>query len=233
MVSEVARLDSKRADLAEHLGTVYAQRFSDEKSIAKDAVWAEIVGYIQRYVDQNEPVLDVACDRGHFIRHVQARERWATDIRDVRDHLSSETHFVQADGTVMDNHLPEAYFGTVWLSNYLEHLPSVDLVLQQIQAAYTVMKPGGRIIVLQPNIRLTGGKYWDFLDHKTPLTEKSLQEAAEVAGFKTVRVVTRFLPYSTKSRLPQNRKLVRMYLAFPPAWWLLGKQTLYIGERVT
>jgi len=25
---------------------------------------------------------------------------------------------------------------------------------------------------------------------------------------------------------------VRMYLRFPPAWLLLGKQSLYVGERV-
>jgi hypothetical protein len=31
--------------------------------------------------------------------------------------------------------------------------------------------------------------------------------------------------------LPQNARLVRLYLAFPPAQWLLGKQTLYIAER--
>ena len=41
--------------------------------------------------------------------------------------------------------------------------------------------------------------------------------------------MTRFLPYSTKGRLPTAPALVRAYLAFPPAWWLLGKQTLYVG----
>jgi hypothetical protein len=43
--------------------------------------------------------------------------------------------------------------------------------------------------------------------------------------------VTRFLPYTTKGRLPQARRLVRLYLRFPPAWLVLGKQTLYIAER--
>jgi hypothetical protein len=39
----------------------------------------------------------------------------------------------------------------------------------------------------------------------------------------------RFIPYSTKGRLPSNAALVRAYLAFPPAWRLMGKQTLYVG----
>ncbi len=86
-------------------------------------------------------------------------------------------------------------------------------------------------MVLQPNIRLTGGRYWDFLDHKTPITEKSLEEAASLVGFRTKRLVTRFLPYSTKSKLPQSPILVRWYLRLPPAWWLLGRQTLYVGTK--
>ena len=84
-------------------------------------------------------------------------------------------------------------------------------------------------IVLQPNIRLVGPRYWDFIDHRVALTERSLLEAAELAGLRTHKLVTRFLPYSTKGRLPAAPWLVRAYLSFPPAWLLLGKQTLYVG----
>src|SRR5436309_2517447 len=40
-----------------------------------------------------------------------------------------------------------------------------------------------------------------------------------------------FLPYAPKGRLPQGPAFVRAYLAFPPAWLLFGKQTLYVGEK--
>ena len=40
-----------------------------------------------RWIDPDEAVLDIACDRGYFVRWVQARERWATDIRDMRENL--------------------------------------------------------------------------------------------------------------------------------------------------
>jgi hypothetical protein len=117
------------------------------------------------------------------------------------------------------------------MSNYLEHLPSSEAVIRQLRVALELLKPGGRLLVLQPNIRLLGGAYWDFIDHKVALTEKSLAEAAELAGFTTLEVVTRFLPYTVKSRLPQHPALVRAYLAFRPAWRVLGKQTLYVAER--
>jgi hypothetical protein len=119
----------------------------------------------------------------------------------------------------------------VFMSNYLEHLPTQDAVLEQLLAAAAVTRSGGRLIVLQPNIRLVHERYWDFLDHRVALTDRNLREACETAGFKTERVIIRFLPYTTKSRLPQSGPLVRAYLSFPPAQWLLGKQTLYVGMK--
>lgn len=214
------------------LDRIYETRFSHDDAAAKDTVWVEVCSYLQRFVDSDAPVLDVAADRGHFVRNIRASERWATDIRDVREHLTDGIRFVQVSGTTMSALLPGNYFGTVFMSNYLEHLSDSDAVIEQLRQAYTVCRPGGRIVILQPNIRLVGGAYWDFLDHKTALTEKSLREAAELVGFRTRHLVTRFLPFTTKTRLPQTAGLVRLYLRFPPAWLLLGKQSLYVGERI-
>jgi hypothetical protein len=117
------------------------------------------------------------------------------------------------------------------MSNYLEHLPSGDQVVEQLKVAQQLLRPGGRVVVLQPNIRLTGGAYWDFIDHKVALTDRSLVEAAEAANLQTERLIVRFLPYTTKGRLPQHPWFVKMYLRFPPAWWIMGRQTLYVGRR--
>lgn len=213
------------------LPELYEARFDEREVSAKDAVWHEIVGYLQRYIEPDAPVLDLGCDRGHFIRWVEARERWATDIRDMRDALPGDVRFVQASGLDLAGALPAAQFGTIFMSNYLEHLESGDAVIDQLRIVAGLLRPGGLVIVLQPNIRLVGPRYWDFIDHRVALTERSLLEAAELAGLATVDLVTRFLPYSTKGRLPTAPRLVRAYLAFRPAWWLMGKQTLFVGER--
>jgi len=219
-----------RPDLASDLGGVYEHRFSDRDARAKDLMWTEVVRYLQRFV-QDGPVLDIACDRGDFIRHVEAAEKWATDIRDVSQHLSPDIHFVQADGLDLPASVPKGHFATVFMSNYLEHLPTSADVIRQFDVAHELLRIGGRVIVLQPNIRLVGAAYWDFIDHKVALTERSLVEAAETSGFRTDRLIVRFLPYTTKSRLPQRASLVRAYLRFPIAWRLLGGQTLYVGTR--
>ena len=213
------------------LKEVYDLRFDEKDKAAKDAIWRELGRFFQRYIEPDAKVIDIACDAGYFIRNIQARERWATDIRPVGDELPRDVHFVRASGLELDDVVPNDYFDLAFFSNYLEHLPSTEAVLEQLRVAHALLKPGGRVLILQPNIRLVGGSYWDFIDHQTALTEKSLAEAARMAGFRTHQVIARFLPYTTKSRLPQSPALVRAYLAFPPAWLLFGKQALYVGEK--
>jgi SAM-dependent methyltransferase len=212
------------------LPELYDARFSEREVSAKRAVWREIVRYLERYIDGTAPVLDIACDRGHFIRWAKGSERWATDIRDMTAYLPEDVRFVQSSGLELGEVLPAGHFGTVFMSNYLEHLASTDEVIDQLRVARALLRPGGRVVILQPNIRLVGPRYWDFIDHRVALTERSLLEAAELAQLRTVDLVTRFLPYSTKGRLPSAGWLVRGYLAIPPAWWLLGRQTLFVGE---
>ena len=219
----------RRAAVSEPLQQLYEARFDEREIRAKQEVWDEIARYLQRYVDPALPLLDIACDRGHFVRAIHATERWASDIRDMRAVLPDDVRFVQASGLDLAATVPIGHFGTVFMSNYLEHLDSSDAVIEQLKVARRLLAPGGRVIVLQPNIRLVGPRYWDFIDHRVALTERSLLEAAELAGLGTERLVTRFLPYSTKGRLPAAGQLVRAYLAFPPIWRVMGKQTLYVG----
>jgi SAM-dependent methyltransferase len=210
---------------------VYARRFPEAEVRRKDLIWREIARWLSRYVPKDAVVLDLACDRGYFIRHIRARERWATDLRDVRSDLGDDIRFVRSDGLQLREKLPAASFDIVFSSNYLEHLAGPNLVIEQLAVVRDLLRPGGTVIVLQPNIALVGGAYWDFIDHRVALTDRSLVEAAELAGLRTRRVIRRFLPYSMKGRLPSHPALVRAYLALPPFWLLLGKQTLYLGTR--
>jgi SAM-dependent methyltransferase len=213
------------------LKEVYEQRFSREDQIGKEAIWRELGRFLQRYVVPGARVVDIACDLGYFIRNIRAADRWATDIRDVAGTLPKDVHFVRASGLDLAAVLPNDHFDLAFFSNYLEHLPSTEAVLQQLKVTFSILKPGGRVLILQPNIRLIGGSYCDFIGHQTALTEKSLAEAAAMAGFTHKKVIARFLPYTTKSRFPQHPLIVRAYLALPPAWLLFGKQTLYLGEK--
>lgn len=211
---------------------LYEVRFDSQDAVAKDRIWREVVGFLARWVDPDAPVLDIGCDRGHFIRFAAGSERWASDVRDVSEALPDDVRFVQGSGLDLAMYIPNGYFGTVFMSNYLEHLPSSDAVIEQLRVACQLLRSEGRLIILQPNIRLVAPRYWDFIDHKVALTESSLIEAATVAGLRTNTLIVRFLPYSTKGRLPAHPAPVRLYLRVPLAWPFLGKQTLYVGTPV-
>src|SRR5690606_20335624 len=94
-----------------------------------------------------------------------------------------------------------------------------------------ILKPGGRLIAMGPNIRYVPGAYWDFIDHHLPLTERSLAEAMLLAGLQPVMSIPRFLPYSTRSRLPKGEFFVRAYLMVPLLWRVFGKQFLIVARR--
>ena len=213
------------------LDTIYATRFDHAAESRKLALWREIVHAIERLVPLGDAVLDVACDQGYFIRNVRAKERWATDVRDLSATFGGDIGFVRANGLELAAAMGERRFDTVFMSNYLEHLPSSDAVIEQLRQASLVLRPGGRVVILQPNIRFTGAAYWDFIDHRTPLTERSLAEACEAVGLVVERVIPRFLPYTTKSRYPQRPELVRLYLRLPILWRIAGQQTLLVARR--
>ena len=213
-------------------GSIYDLRFGERERSAKDAIWREIGRFLQRrYIPESSKVMDIATDAGYFIRNIRAAERWASDLRDTSASMPDGVRFIQSSGLSLDEAAPNDYFDVVFMSNYLEHLDSADTVIRQLRVAHRLLRPGGRVVILQPNIKLVGPAYWDFIDHSVPLTDESLIEAAAVAGFERRDVIRRFLPYTVKGRLPAHPRLVRIYLAVPFAWRLLGKQTLYVGER--
>ena len=177
-------------------------------------------------------VLDPAAGRCEFINAVPAAERWAVDAVEYDEGpTGSGLRLIVSE--VMAAELPPSYFGGVFVSNFLEHLPSQEAVAAFLEKMYDCVVPGGRIAVMGPNFRYTVREYFDFADHTVILTERAVAEHLYAAGFTILRVHPRFVPYSFTSRLPLSARLVRAYLRLPLAWRLLGKQFLVIAERPT
>jgi len=215
------------------LDSIYAARFPERDRAAKDAIWQVLCRqFFQRYVGSEDVVLDLGAGFGEFLRHIRCGRRIAVDVEQLSQRMllpGTEEVFVSS------HHLSSAVAAdsvdAVFCSNFFEHLPDKKTFLATLAEIRTVLRPGGRLLVLQPNIRLIGGAYWDFVDHHLPLTDRTLVEACESLGFEVVEIVPRFLPYTTRGRLPQSPWLVRLYLAFRPAWWLLGRQTWFVAQK--
>jgi SAM-dependent methyltransferase len=137
-------------------------------------------------------------------------------------------------GTIQDS-AEQIGFETVdavFCSNFLEHLDTKEAISDIFSVTKQLLRKGGRMLILQPNIKYTGGKYWDFFDHKTPLTEDALVECAAIHGFKTVKVIKKFLPYTTKSALPKAPWIISLYIKLMPfSGMIFGEQSFLVFEK--
>ncbi|WP_026292974.1 class I SAM-dependent methyltransferase [Rudaea cellulosilytica] len=214
------------------LEKLYDQRFPEKELAQKHAIWEVLCKhFFQRFVDPSATVVDVGAGYCEFINNIRAAHKIAVDLNpDVRRFAGAEVQVMNAPCTAISQ-LDAESVDIVFMSNFLEHLPSKQLVLDTFREASRILKTGGKIIVLQPNIRFLPGEYWDFFDHHTPLTDRSLVEGLQLAGFEAETVHPRFLPYTTKSRLPKAAWLVGLYLRVPLAWRFLGKQALVVAVK--
>jgi SAM-dependent methyltransferase len=176
-------------------------------------------------------VVDIGAGYCEFINNIRCARKIAVDLNpEVRRRANPDVEVLNESCTAIAS-LPAASVDVVFMSNFLEHLPDKALVLETFREARRLLRPGGRVIVLQPNIRFLYAEYWDFFDHHTPLSDRSLVEGLQLAGLAPTLVIPRFLPYTTKSRLPKAPWLIRAYLRVPLAWRILGKQALVVAVR--
>ena len=218
---------------SDELSTLYSERFGARERKRKLAVWRVLCRhFFQRYVQPRDTVLDLGAGNCEFINTIQCGAKIAVDgnpeVRQwaadgVRVVVATSTHLGEIDGESVD---------VVFCSNFFEHLPSKAALHETLEECRRVLRRGGHLLVLQPNIRAVGGRYWDFIDHHVPLTERSLVEALTLAGLAPREVRARFLPYTTKSALPQHPALVRLYLLLRPVHRLLGGQAWVVAEKV-
>lgn len=216
----------------EDVQRIYRHRFSESDRRAKDAIWRVIVGdFLQRWIRPQDAVLDIGCGYGEFLNHVACVRRVGIDLNpDAALALERDIEFHAGD--VRDlSFLADASVDFVFTSNLMEHLPTKGDVERMLREARRVLKTGGHLVALGPNLRFLPGEYWDFWDHLTPITDRSLVELLENLDFQTVDCFDRFLPYTTRSGLPKALWLVKLYLGLPFAWRFLGKQFLIRARK--
>ena len=115
--------DSKdKLDLAK----VYKFRFQWLAQDTKAVTWAIIAKWIERKLGNPKKVLDPAAGLGEFIVASSASERWACDLLDQRNSWPSGITTRFGDITEVD--LPNEHFDLIFVSNFLEHLPTPDHV---------------------------------------------------------------------------------------------------------
>jgi SAM-dependent methyltransferase len=218
----------------EELAKIYGERFSGAELESKRRLWQALYqGFFVRYVRATDTVLDLAAGSCEFINACHAASKIAVDLnpetknwadQDTRVVLAPSSDMAEIDGSSVD---------VVFTSNFFEHLPDKRALLDTLAECHRVLRPSGRILVLMPNLRYVGARYWDYFDHHLPLTHVSLAEGLNLAGFAVDRVIPRFVPYTVKdSPLKVRQFMVRAYLRVPLAWRFLGGQMFIAAHKV-
>ncbi|HYM10605.1 MAG TPA: class I SAM-dependent methyltransferase [Bryobacterales bacterium] len=194
---------------------------------ARAAVWRAICRYVQPFVTEQEGLLELGAGYGDFSRSIRANPKWALDINaELASHWSRDVRpLIQSALDPLP--LASASVATVLASNFFEHFAMAECrtVLAEVRR---VLKPGGRLVAVQPNFRLEPRRYFDDYTHVTPFTDGGFTDFLRSLGWRIVHREGRFLPFSMKSRLPKSGWLVKLYLALP--YRPLAGQFLVVAE---
>jgi SAM-dependent methyltransferase len=190
----------------------FASRYTPDP--ARDRVWSAICRYLQRFVPRAGAVLDLGAGYCSFVNHVEAADRHALDASEAVVHHAGPGVTAHVGRCEDLSAFAAARFDLVFASNLLEHLewPSIERTLDEVRR---VLKPGGGLLLLQPNFRYCSREYFDDYTHRTIFTHVGLADLLRSRGFDVERVVPRFLPFSFKSRGPKWGFLVALYLRLP------------------
>ena len=180
----------------------------------RDKVWRHICHYLARWIPADAEVLELGAGWCDFSNNVRAGRVVAMDIdKTVEAAASSAVTPVVGDCTDLAD-FDDASFDVVFASNLLEHLerPAATALLAE---AHRVLRPTGRLILVQPNFRLNPGGYFDDFTHVAIYTDRSLQDYLVSEGWTVEHAEPRFLPLTMKSRASGLTFLVPFYLRSP------------------
>lgn len=209
-----------------YLKKLYANRFDSRQMQAKVVLWKVLTDdFLQQYVPSKSSVLDIGGGYCEFINQILADKKCLIDLNpDSKLFANPDVEVLNIDVfNLGDRTLFTEQFDRIFISNFFEHLSNKEELIQIILFCFDALKPGGSLLVIQPNFKYSYKEYYDFIDHQLPITHLSLQELLETVGFEIDLMIPRFLPFSTKGR-PASPLLLKIYLKLPFLWQLLGGQ---------
>lgn len=206
--------------------TYFSTRLTEDPRRA--AVWTHVARYLRPWVRADGSVLDLAAGRGELTAALDAKRRVAIDLHPgLAELVPEDVEAVVGDATDLSP-FADAEFDTVTASNFIEHLEHAEID-RCFTEVFRVLRPGGHLILIQPNFALAPRAYFDDYTHRTIHTDVSLADRLGAAGFDLVHIERRFLPLSMRSRLSFGHRLVPLYLRLP--WRPLAGQMLLVARR--
>ncbi len=219
----------------DYLSKLYKNRFDQTQLQQKLQLWKVLIKqFLQPYIPHDSIILDIGGGYCEFINHVQGREKYLLDLNPAAREMANPDVRVLImdvlDRQSRDVALGNRQFDVIFLSNFLEHLPNKEALVDVLLFCHERLNRNGCLLIIQPNFKYSYREYYDFIDHTLVITDRSLQEILQVIGFQIELIIPRFLPFSTKGR-PSSPWLLSLYLRLPLLWQLLGGQLFVKASR--
>jgi SAM-dependent methyltransferase len=197
---------------------------------ARAIVWKVVAEHLAAWVPPGAHVLEVGAGYCQWINNVVAARRVAVDIwPDVARFAAPGVEAVVLDVARDLARLGTSTFDTILASNILEHFEP-GVAVSVVDDFGRLLKPEGRLIVIQPNFRYASRQYFDDYTHRAVFTDVSLPNLLRAHGFQIDQVQPRFLPYSMRgTKLPVRPWTVRAYLRSP--FKPMAGQMLVVAHR--
>lgn len=198
----------------------------------RKVVWREIVSYLNKFIPKDGVVLDIGAGYCDFINNVVSKKRIALDYSpDFKQYADKGVQTVESKVTDMGAVEGETV-DVVFASNLFEHLTDEDLD-KTMKEVRRVLKENGRLILMQPNYRLSYKTYFDDPTHKKVFSDEALKNFLISYGMEIELSKPKFLPFSLKSRpsiIPVFPWVIRAYL-YSPIKPFAG-QMLFVSKKV-
>lgn len=189
------------------------KRYSDELAARYHDWWAL---HMIHATDLQEPILDNGCGVGFLLDRLKSDRMVGLDISGDMAKKASVRHDRIVVGNSQELPFKDDSFGTVFCRGLLHHLPAPEAGASEM---YRVLRPGGRIVVVDPNesiltslpriLAYRGGHFSD--GHKN-FNRKYLRSILEkhfridavnffgyvaypIFGFPDILPISRYLPF--------------------------------------
>jgi SAM-dependent methyltransferase len=191
-------------------------------------IWREIARYVLEDAPGAQAVLELGAGYCDFINHVAAKTRIAFDLNPEMARFAAPGVELRVGDCRGLPGIADGAMDLAFASNFLEHF-TVEEAGALLRDVHRVLRPAGRLILIQPNYLRKPDHYWDDPTHKTAFHHGNLPPLLERNGFRMRRMLPGLLPFSMKSRLPKLPLLVRWYLRSPLR--PLAAQMYAVAER--
>jgi SAM-dependent methyltransferase len=173
--------------------------------------------FLQRFFPPEGTVAEIGAGSCEFINSILAVKKIPVDINpDMANYADPDVQVIQSASTDLSE-ITSASIDRVFTSNFFEHLSRPEILVTLAEIRH-ILRPGGMIVILQPNFHSCYENYYKFFDHISALEHRRMEEVLNITGYTTQKIIPLFLPYTTQGNLPRSHFILKVYLRLPLLW---------------